>query len=308
MSNELRLNEILSPEERREIIAKSDLRAWWMTFVNLAMIAGAFAMAVIWPNPFTIILGILILGGRQLGLGVINHECAHHAFFTSKWMNDFVGHWVSGGPINSSVYSYRAYHLKHHKYAGTADDPDLILVKGYPASPASMRRKLTRDLTGRTGIRDTIQMVRNMSWPKSAPFIVSHVVLFGALAAVGAWWAYAMWWAARWFVYPFIVRVRLMGEHGVAINRLSDDPRENTSTTLINPLERIFVGPNYVNYHLEHHFIASVPCYNLRKFHNLLKERGFYEGYACTTNGYLNVIRGCIKKDDATAQGTPQAA
>ena len=33
-------------------------------------------------------------------------------------------------------------------------------------------------------------------------------------------------------------------------------------------------APNGVNYHLEHHFMASVPCYRLAALHAHLKQRG----------------------------------
>jgi fatty acid desaturase len=299
MTNIARIGDVLTAEEKRELVTRSNFRAGWMLTVNIAMIVGAFALAIAWPNPVTILVAILILGGRQLGFGVINHECAHHSFFTNRALNDFVGHWVVGGLINSSVYAYRAYHLKHHKFAGTPDDPDLTLVKGYPASKASMRRKLTRDLTGQTGVRDTYRILKSLGLKKNAHFIVSHIVLFSTLFAVGAPWAYALWWAAFWFVYPFIVRVRLMGEHGAVANLLSSDPRENTCTTIPSLWERLVLAPNYVNFHLEHHFNAAVPCYRLSEMHRLLKERGAYEGYSCVTHGYFNVVRNCIRAEGA---------
>ena len=36
-------------------------------------------------------------------------------------------------------------------------------------------------------------------------------------------------------------------------------------------------APNFVNFHLEHHLAAAVPCYRLRDFHALLQERQVYD-------------------------------
>ncbi|MEM8921582.1 MAG: fatty acid desaturase family protein, partial [Pseudomonadota bacterium] len=274
MTDAAKLADALSKDELRRLSTPSAVKATLSLIGNWAMIVGAFTLAIVWPNPLTILASILLLGGRQLGLAVLNHDCAHNAFYKSQRLNDFVGHWLTGGPINVSVYAYRAYHLKHHKYAGTKEDPDLTLVKGYPVTRDSLRRKFIRDFTGQTGVRDTIYELKKFRLPKHAPWLAFHVVLLASLAAVGALWAYALWWAARLFAYPAIVRLRLIGEHGVAINRLSSDPRENTGTTRANWIERIFIAPNSVNFHLEHHHFAAVPGYNLPEMHRLLSSRG----------------------------------
>ena len=233
MANTLKLQDVLTKDELRELSKPSDIKAVLILAGNLAMVVGAFALAIQWPNPLTILFAVLVLGGRQLGLGVINHDCAHHAFFSSKWMNEFVGHWIAGAPINTSVHAYRAYHLRHHQHAGTQEDPDRWMVKDYPLAPERLRRKLMRDVTGQTGFRDTMRQLKAFSLKKNLPWLSFHVVLLTALTAAGAPWAYLLWWAANLFVFPVIVRIRQISEHGVASDRDSLDPRENTGTTLI---------------------------------------------------------------------------
>ena len=129
MSDLMKLSDALTKDEMRSLREKSDLKAFATLTWNWGLIAAAFAIAIVWTNPFTILLGILILGGRQLGLGIINHDCAHHAFFKNKAVDDFVGEWLVGAPMNISLAAYRAYHLKHHKYAGTPDDPDIVFLR-----------------------------------------------------------------------------------------------------------------------------------------------------------------------------------
>jgi fatty acid desaturase len=69
VTNQLKLSDVLTKDELRELRQKSDLRALATLSWNWALIAAAFAVAIIWPNPLTILAGIIILGGRQLGLG-----------------------------------------------------------------------------------------------------------------------------------------------------------------------------------------------------------------------------------------------
>lgn len=295
--NTLKLSDVLSKEELRKLSRKSDLRALATLSWNWLVIAAAFAIAIVWPNPLTIVLGILMLGGRQLGLGIINHDCSHHAFFKSPKVDEFVGHFIVGAPMNISLPAYRAYHLKHHKYAGTPQDPDIGFVKNYPISKDSMKRKFKRDLTGQTGIRDTMHKIRNFKLSRNYPWLVFHLLLLGVLTAVGAPWAYLMWWVAELFVYPAIVRLRQIGEHGTAKDRTSLDPRLNTGTTVAPFWQRFFIAPNDVNYHLEHHYLAAVPPYNLKRLHTLLASRGFYEGFECISYGYGDVLKRAVKRD-----------
>lgn len=65
------------------------------------------------------------------------------------------GFWAfAAAPINLALPDYRTYHLTHHRYAGTPNDPDLSFVAQYPVTRASLKRKFVRDVTGQTGLRD----------------------------------------------------------------------------------------------------------------------------------------------------------
>lgn len=299
MAKGMRLSDAISKDELRVLLRPSDLKAWTILLANYAMLAGAFAIAIIWPNPFTIVLGTFLIAGRILGLVVIGHDCAHHAFFKGRRTNEIIGHWFTNAALNVSHYGYRAYHLKHHQFAGTEKDPDIGLVHRYPVPKSSFRRKMVRDLTGRTGVRDTWIKIKNFRLPKHLPWLTFHLGLFAALFAAGAPWAYAMWWAAELFLYPAITRIRNVGEHGVATDRMSTDPRENTHSTLANPIERLFLAPNFVGYHCEHHHFPAVPPYNLPKLHRMLVERGYYEGFDSMSRGYPAMLRKAVRPDGA---------
>ena len=291
----VRLTDVLSRKEVEPFTKRSDLRAFWMVGVNFVIIAAAFALPVLWPNFLSVIVAVLLLGGRQLGLAVIYHDCSHSVLFRTRWLNDFVGHWIAGGLLNTSMYAYRNYHLKHHRFAGTAEDPDIPLASQYPTSRDSLKRKFLRDVSGRTGFKTVAAQLKRVRPVRNAPFITSHLVLFGALWSVGLPELYALWWVAHIFVYFAILRLRFISEHGVAVDRLSPDARENTSTTVLSWWERLFIGPNYVNFHLEHHLSAAVPCYRLSALHRLLAERGFFAAHDCLSRGYASVIRKAVQ-------------
>ncbi len=291
----LALTDYLTHEELAALNRRSDARAWWALSVNWGLIAGAFALAVAWPNPATIVVAVLVLGGRQLGLGILVHDCAHHALFVRRRTNERFGQWLAGWPMAISLPAYRTYHLAHHRHAGTPHDPDLGFVAAYPVPMASLRRKLLRDATGRTGFRDQRlmlgRMVQQRNWAMLGPWLAFHAVLFGVLAAAGAWWAYALWWVALLCVYPVVMRLRQIGEHGVVADRADPDPRRNTATTLVSWWERLLIAPNHVNWHLEHHAAGGVPPYRLARMHALLRARGFHDGHDAVSHGYRDVVR-----------------
>lgn len=298
----VKLSDVLTKEEMKPFVARSDARAWFMVVVNFLMIAGAFALPALWFNPLTVIACVLILGGRQLGMAIFYHDCSHGVFFKTRWLNDVIGHWVAGGLLNTSMYAYRAYHLKHHQFAGTKDDPDLGIAMAYPTSKTSMRRKFTRDLSGQTGFKSLKGQFTKFRPRRNLSFLTMHSLLLGSLWLAGIPWAYVLWWVAYIFVHQLITRLRFMGEHGVAVDLLSPDARENTCTTLVSWWERLIVAPNYVNYHLEHHLSAAVPCYRLAPLHRLLDEKGFFNDFRCLSNGYIDVVTKAIRPE------TPESA
>ncbi len=295
MDHDVKLSHILSKDDLSFLRSKSNFRAAVILAFNWLLIVAAFGVVIIWTNPLTLIVAVIVLGGRQLGLGVLLHECAHNSFFEKNSVNDFAGHWLCGAITNTSVFAYRDYHLKHHRSAGTDDDPDKIFVEKYPVEKASLKRKIIRDITGQTGFRDTRMKLAQFSWSNNHPWVISHCLMIAVLLAVGAPWAYALWWAAEIFVLPLLVRLRQIGEHGVADDRNDRSPRRNTGTTLVSWWERLTIAPNNVNYHVEHHQFASVPCYRLPILHQKLKEGGYFDGYDCIAQGYSDVLRRAVQ-------------
>ncbi len=285
------LADYLTREEIVGVMRRSDRHAWWAFAVHWGLIAGAIALVIVWPSVLTAAIAVPVIAGRQLALGILVHDCAHHALFRRARTNMVVGQWLAGWPMNIPVAAYRTYHLAHHRHAGTAKDPDLGFVAAYPVAPAALRRKLWRDISGQTGWRDLKATLARFTWGAQGPWLVFHALLLGVLTLAGAPWAYLLWWVALIFVYPVIMRLRQIGEHGVVRGRGDPDPRRNTATTLVSWWERLLIAPAHVNWHLEHHVAPAVPPYRLKRLHALLAARGFQDGFDPPSRGYADVIR-----------------
>ena len=100
-----------------------------------------------------VLAAIVIVGGRQLGLAILMHDAAHGLLSRDRGRNNRMGEWLAGAPVGSDLKAYRAYHLTHHRYTQQDEDPDLELSSPFPTSRASLRRKILRDLTGRTFLK-----------------------------------------------------------------------------------------------------------------------------------------------------------
>jgi fatty acid desaturase len=93
-----------------------------------------------------------------------------------------------------------------------------------------------------------------------------------------------------------VTRIRSIAEHALVPD--PNDPLNDTRTTLASWWERLFIAPNCVNYHLEHHLLMTVPHYRLPEMHALLRERGVLDR-ACVVQGYLGVLRNAASKPAA---------
>lgn len=299
----MNLSDYLSKEEIASFSARSDLHAWRLVLGNWLAIAAIFYVAGAFPNPITILGAVVLLGGRQLGLSVLMHECGHRTFFRTTWLNDFVGQWLCALPVLNDMPSYARGHLAHHRLAGTADDPDLSNYRYYPVSKASFRRKVIRDLTGQTGFKLVSFIVRGVGGvmtrerrSKSTPFlcqVLVQVILFTVLASFGIAWVYLLWAAAYMTVFMLIIRIRQVAEHAAVPDLFDPDPRRNTRTVRAPWWQRLVFAPNGVNFHMEHHMLAGVPCYRLEALHKRLIERHALDNTPVFT-GYGQVLRHAV--------------
>ena len=310
----------LTSEEIRPLAERSDLMGALLLLHSWALIFAAGALFVWLPNPLTFILAVMVIGSRQLGLSVLMHEASHNALFKSRWANDFFGEWFAAKPVLADLWAYRRYHLKHHRHTQTEEDPDLPLSAPFPTTRSSMRRKILRDLTGRTGIKqraaqfafwlqmagdaeaedmESEKLSRNLNGPGFGASLAVNGGAWALLALMGYWWVYPVLWLLpllTWF--QLVVRIRNIAEHG-AVER-SENPLQNTRTTFTDPITGFFLAPYWVNYHLEHHLVMHAPCWRLPKIHALMVQKG-YQPSMRIGRSYWDVLR------VVTAKPEPQA-
>ncbi|MFP8874189.1 MAG: fatty acid desaturase family protein [Myxococcota bacterium] len=287
----------LTRPEIESLLTMQDWRTAGSIATNWVIIFAAFACVELWTNPLTIILALFVIGTRQLGFAVLMHEASHRSLLSDRNWNDWVGNWLCAYPIWSDLQPYRPYHLKHHARTGSPEDPDIGLVKPFPITRSSFRRKVWRDLSGQTGFKfaeaawqRTFGQAASDPVARSAArgFVVTNLILLAILVAWGSPALYLLWAGAWLTTHTLVTRIRSIAEH--ALTPDAQDPLGNTRTTVARWWERLLIAPNRVNYHLEHHLLMTVPHYALPRMHRLLQERGVLDR-ACVSRGYWQVLR-----------------
>ena len=302
MNDLQRPSDFFSAPEIAQLRRVSDWRGAASIAHCWVVILATWVAVAIWTNPLTVLLGIMIVGTRQLGLFVLTHDAAHAALFNNRKLNDWAAQWLLNRPhTDASIDAYRKYHVQHHVNTQQENDPDLELSAPFPVSKRSLWRKIWRDISGQTGVKqyarlfssafsgDTLLARLANGAARLGPNLLINLGFLAGFAAAGVWYLYFLLWlvpSLTW--YRLVVRIRNIGEHAVVPD--NNDRLRNTRTTRANWLERAFIAPYHVHYHLEHHLIVNCPHYRLPLAHRFLLDKGLSERMEIQP-GYPTVLR-----------------
>lgn len=247
----------------------------WLYAQTGAVIYGAVRL-----GPWSWPIAFILMGRAHAQFLSLMHEAAHRLLFRNKTANDVVGRWLIGYPSFTNTDAYRRVHMAHHRREFGPDEPDIPLYAHYPITRASFRRKLTRDATGRTGLKLLLGQLRGLRGDNplvrdsQIRIVAVQLAMIVASVVSGRWWVYPLLWLAPYLtVWRVINRLRSIAEHGGL--RESDDRRVATHSVKQHWPARFFMVPYAIGFHLAHHVDAGVPFRNLPRFHRMLHESGY---------------------------------
>ena len=290
----LTAGDVLSLDELRDLRRVSGWRGAGLVLHAWAVIAAAMALYVLWPSIVTLVVALVVIGGRQLGLMMLAHEATHWRLFAGQKSNDRVGRWLCAGPLGVDLKSYRRSHHLHHRHTGQAEDPERDLTAAFPVTRWRLARGVLEDVSGWTAARGAVVLFHEdetlrVRWRRLAPVLASHAILLAGLIAAGHATLYLLLWVlplVTW--YRLLARLRAATEHAMVPD--ADDPLRNSRTIAAGPIARALVAPYWMSYHLEHHLLVFVPCWKLRRAHALLLAKG-YGARMETAAGHIDVLR-----------------
>ena len=293
--------DVLDKSQLNEIRQQNDLRNIFALFFDWGLMTLGLYICYYDPSVLTFRASVVMIGSRQFALAVLAHDGAHNLLFSNSKINDFISQWFCAYPIFQDNRVYRPYHLKHHRFTETDDDPDLVLSAPFPITKESFFRKVLRDLSGVTGYKRysssliTIFRTEAVSssekvlkiWNKIHGFLIVNFTIFILISLFFHWSLFfLLWWLPAFTYYSLIIRIRNIAEHCVTPG---ESDLDNTRTTKASLIMRFLLAPHRVNFHLEHHLFMMCPWYNLPKAHSMMIENG-YKDKMCVESSYRNVL------------------
>ena len=285
--------DLLTLEELARFRRTSTRRGAALVLHAWATIAGAMALYALWPSPWTLGAAVVVIGTRQLGLIVLMHEAAHWLLFPSGRASTWVGTWLCAAPLGDDLRAYRRRHHQHHRLTQQPDDPDLARSAALPRSRGRLALVLLADLGGFTALAEVVRWRPwragpAATWRRARAPLLANAALAGALVAAGGWSLYLLTWILPWATwYRVVTRVRDIAEHGMVPG--PEDPLRSARSIGAGPVARALVAPYGVNFHLEHHLLVFVPCWNLGQVHAMLLAKG-YGGRMERARSYVEVL------------------
>jgi len=289
----------LTKEELKRLSTVNPMLACLHVGVEWGLIVATIYLCQRFWNPILYIFAVAFIGSRQHALLVLMHDGVHYRLLRNRRLNDWMSEVLLAWPHLVSARQYRKNHFAHHRFLNTPEDPDLKRRKGdpawvFPQAVPDMAKMLFRDMTG-LNAPAMLKLAAAVAAADSVPmgFLALrygfYAASLGLIVYAGGFVGLVLYWIVPMFTWlVLIMRIRSIAEHHAI-----DEPQTaypQTRTTQPSWIERIFVAPKNVNYHVEHHFFPSVPFYRLPELHAILMTKpGFREG-AHITNTYWGVL------------------
>jgi fatty acid desaturase len=291
----------LTKEELTELSTVKPWLACMHVAGEWALIAATIYLCQRFWNPMLYILAVAFIGSRQHALLVLMHDGVHYRLLRNRRLNDWMSEVVLAWPHLVSARQYRKNHFGHHRYLNTAEDPDLKRRAGdaawvFPQAVPNLARTLFRDAVG-LNAPAMIKLAASVAAADSVPagFLALrygfYATALGVIVYAGALEGFALYWIVPMFTWlVLIMRIRSIAEHHAIEIGEPQTAYPRTRTTQATLLERIFLAPKNVNFHIEHHFFPSVPFYRLPELHAILMSKPGYREGAHVTSTYWGVL------------------
>ena len=290
----------IAPEKLRELSRRSDLRGGFQAIGHLALWAatgvaayGFFTQQMWWG----FFVALFLHGTVATFFSAPHHELCHGTVFQTKWLNGFFLRIYSLlGWYNFHVYKFS--HSYHHRFTlYLQGDREVVLPKTPSLDLLYLLQLFSVNLTGGFESRGVVPTVKNfikiasnrldtpfnewgeelyegqtdermkaVRWARSV--LLFHMVVIAGSIAMGepivAVLLSGHVFIANWLRY-FVGAPMHCG-----LRSNVPDFRKSVRTITLDPLSQFLYW--HMNWHLEHHMYAGVPCYNLQKLYDAVRD------------------------------------
>jgi len=279
----------ISKEQMKEVHRRSDFLGAVQTLGYLGLIAMTFTAAMLSSIylPWYCTLGFIFLHGMAASF-LINgiHELGHGTVFKTRWLNGAFEQLLAFMAWFNHI-SFQNSHQRHHRYTlHPPDDLEVVLPMRLVAKDVLLKGiMLPHHIYGR--IKGTARIMCGRfvgEWEQTMfpegddkarrPVIRwAWYLYFGHLSILivsilMGWWLVPILTTFSSFYGGWLQMLCNATQH-IGLSDEVDDFRLNSRTIKLNPLLEFVYWR--MNYHIEHHMYAAVPCYRLAKLHEYIK-------------------------------------
>ena len=279
-----------TPVEREKMQAlnrRSDWKALLQVSGHLSLIALTATLAWHVQNRLYLLLPVLFLYGTfYVFLLNATHELSHSSVFKTKFLNEFF--------LRAFCFlGWRSYamfwasHAEHHKYTlHPPDDLEVVLPRKLTLKSflqvtfvdpwtfyATLKKTIKHSLGRVEGEWEThlfppaaVDKRRRLAnWARV--LLLGHGAIVTASVYFGLWLLPVL--TTCGVFYGGWLRFLCNNTQHTGLQDDVPDFRLCTRTVVLSPFVRFLYW--HMNYHIEHHMYAAVPCYNLGKLHEEIK-------------------------------------
>ncbi len=308
----------------RRFARSDDRRAWAEVVISAALYVAAMAIGLTTIGTWWITLPSVILAAATgLRIYMIQHDCLHRSFFTSRKHNDAVGTLLS--PIAMTPYKATRYiHGMHHTYVSDLDRRDTFEIQTMTLrewEAASFWKRLQYRCYRSPVIMILIgpfvlyTVFRRMPLYAFKSGAVDELVLHNLLLAAylgGIWWVagwpgLAFWAAAVYLACAFGALIPYVAHNFEQIHwgtrpELTFEKAALEGSAVLRWGRLFDLVTMNIGYHDLHHLNAKIPGYKLREAYHALEAEGhlhsvkigFFQGIACLRWKLYDEEKGCM--------------
>lgn len=278
----------IAPKDLARLNQRSDWKGLLQSagYLGVLVLSGGLAWYAVGRFSVLVVLVLLFLHGTFYAFLVNGfHELCHQTVFRTRWLNTAFLYIYSFLGWNNPVLFW-ASHQEHHKFTlHPPDDLEVVLPKRFTlksyllfafVNPHGFYYRLKGVI--RLSIGKIDGEWDNMLFPPDKPekrraliqwariLLLGHGLIVIVSLYFGQWMIAVVVTLAPFYAGGFQFLLNESQHTGLSDN--VSDYRLNTRTILVNPFLR-FLYWN-MNYHIEHHMYAAVPCYHLGELHALI--------------------------------------
>jgi fatty acid desaturase len=279
----------IDKETLAQLNTKSDWKGFAQSLGHLGLIAltGSLALYGAGRWPWWAVALIVFVHGTCYSF-MINavHELVHRSVFKTRWLNDFFVR-IFGFLGWIHFEHFYTSHMRHHQYTlHPPDDLEVVLpirlmVKHFfqngfvnPRGAYYTIKNCIRLARGKFEGEWELKLFPENEMPKrravmgwARTLLVGHALLLGISLYCG-WWMLPLLITFAPFYGGWLFFLCNNTQH-IGLQDDVPDFRLCCRTFTVNPLAQFLYW--HMNYHIEHHMYAAVPCYNLARLHRTIE-------------------------------------